>query len=126
MEDGVAGRGAMYADGVLGGSTLGISFFQASTKVESAAVSAGRSVEKGRRHPIVVARARSREECLNMAAENGGDEALRFVGAFRERKMREGERCFYESMLCSAQLPNSYSIKWAWACQCCNIMGPPQ
>lgn len=83
----MAGRGVMYADGVLGGSALGTTFFHASTKVESAAASAGRSVEKGRLHLIVVARARSREDCLNMVAETGGDEALRFVGAFgRERR----------------------------------------
>lgn len=48
MEEGVGGRGCMKERGVLGGSKLGTTFFQASTKASSAFGATGRSVEKGR------------------------------------------------------------------------------
>lgn len=66
MDDGVAGLVAMKEEGVIGGSTLGIAFLHASTKFESAAASAGRSVENGRHHLIVEARERNREPCRNI------------------------------------------------------------
>lgn len=47
MEEGVAGRGCMKWEGVLGGSMLGVTFFHESTKAESELGAAGRSVEKG-------------------------------------------------------------------------------
>lgn len=46
MEEGVAGRGAMKERGVLGGSILGMTFFQAETKASWLEPAAGRSVEK--------------------------------------------------------------------------------
>lgn len=72
IDEGVAGLGSMNAEGVLGGSVLGINFFHASTNVESTRGSAGRPVENGRRHLIVVALARScLEPCRNMIVGRG-------------------------------------------------------
>lgn len=81
IDDGVAGLEAMYADGVFGGSTLGIAFFQASVKLESATYSACRSVANGRRHLIVVALARNRELCRNIV---GRDYATEIDGVCRK------------------------------------------
>lgn len=76
MDDGVAGLEAMNAEGVLGGSTLGIAFLHASTKLESLEASAGRSVENGRRHLIMEARERNREPCRNIVVGLGnGDQS---------------------------------------------------
>lgn len=73
MDDGVAGLVAMNADGVFGGSTLGIAFLHASRKLESTGASAARSVENGRRHLIVVALDTSREPCRSIARLGSGD-----------------------------------------------------
>ena len=69
IEEGVAGRGVMKEDGVLGGSKLGTTFFHDSMKLESCAGVAGTSVEKARVLLDVVAvvvRAKRRDACRNM------------------------------------------------------------
>lgn len=58
MVEGVGGLGAMNADIVFGGSKLGMIDLQASINFGSTGVSAGTSVENGRRHLIAVALAR--------------------------------------------------------------------
>lgn len=86
MEEGVAGRGAMKERGVLGGSILGITFFQAATKASSGAAAAGRSVEKD----LVLAERRGRAKRLearrNMAETGGSRSALA-----RSERDEEGE-----------------------------------
>lgn len=77
MDDGVAGLVAMNAEGVLGGSTLGIAFLHASTKFESLAAPAGRSVENGRRHLIVEALERNREPFRNIVTGFGNGDQRR-------------------------------------------------
>ena len=71
MEDGVAGRGAMKERGVLGGSIVGIAFFQAATNASSVEEAAGRSAEKD----LALAERRGRvkrEEARRNMAETGG------------------------------------------------------
>lgn len=86
MEEGVAGRGAMKERGVLGGSILGITFFQAETKASSVEAAAGRSVEKD----LVLAERKERANRLearrNMAEREGGRSALA-----RSERDEEGE-----------------------------------
>lgn len=90
IDDGVAGLGFMKADGVIGGSVLGITFFQASEKVESTLFAAGRSVEKGRRHFIVVALVRSLELCRSMIVDgSGGGGRRRLIGNGRAGEISE-------------------------------------
>lgn len=78
IEDGLGGRGCMKESGVLGGSMLGTTFFQASTNAESAQGAAGGSVERNRpqaleqarpgwRRRAVVARRSMAEEGLGIA-----------------------------------------------------------
>lgn len=91
---GVGGRGAMYADGVFGGSKFGITFFQESMNFESPAVSAGRSVENWRHHLDDAAEARLRRirgPCRNILRRSSA-----FVCCVRHRervfgKMEEEE-----------------------------------
>ena len=69
IEEGIAGRGVMKEDGVLGGSKLGTTFFHDSMKLESCAGVAGTSVEKARVLLDVVAvvvRAKRRDASRNM------------------------------------------------------------
>ena len=69
MEEGVAGRGFMKCEGVLGGSMFGITFFHDSMKPESAlvVVAAGTSVavEKGLLLNLTDP-AKRREPCRNI------------------------------------------------------------
>ncbi|KAG5616417.1 hypothetical protein H5410_016241 [Solanum commersonii] len=81
----------MKAEGVIGGSVLGITFFQASGKVESTRFAAGRSVEKGRRHVIVVALVRSLELCRSMIVDgSGGGDRRRLIGNGRAGRCCSG------------------------------------
>jgi hypothetical protein len=80
MVDGVGGRGFMKARGVLGGSMLGITLFQLSTKDASTAGAAETSVEKGRARAERKGRERTLVAWRNMVAPAGG-------------KIREIERC---------------------------------
>ena len=95
IEAGVAGRGCIYAEGVLGGSMLGTTFFHASTKLESAVGAAGRSVEKHR--DLAARRGRPRRVVArrNMAAE---------VGSLGYRKVGERERERERGSLCNEEL----------------------
>lgn len=66
-DEGTGGRGFKKERGVLGGSMLGLTFFHASTKLESAAA-AETSVEK---HRDLAAVRRGRRRRLNMAVGVG-------------------------------------------------------
>lgn len=70
MEEGVAGRGFMKCEGVLGGSMFGITFFHDSMKPESmlvvvAAAGTSVAVEKGLLLNLTDP-AKRREACLNI------------------------------------------------------------
>ena len=67
--EGVAGRGPMKEDGVLGGSIFGINFFHDSLNAESVPVAeaaAGTSDEKDRMLRVAAEPENRREACLNM------------------------------------------------------------
>ena len=66
--EGVAGRGLMKEDGVLGGSIFGINFFHDSLNAESVpvAAAAGTSDEKDRMLRVAAEPDNRREACRNM------------------------------------------------------------
>lgn len=100
MDEGVAGRGFMKERGVLGGSMFGITFFQASTKVESSVGAAGRSVEYGLAldpEEDIKRRARRPVARRNMAWEEWGRSAL--AGWEREEGLGAGCRCARGTLL---------------------------
>lgn len=89
--EGVGGLGDMNADGVLGGSILGMTDLQPSTNFESTGVSAGTSVENGRLHLIAAALVRdsNRGTCLNISPEFGCMvNSGRALGGGRRRKRK--------------------------------------
>jgi len=80
--EGVGGRGFMYASGVFGGSMLGLTFFHASAKAESAAGVAGTSEERRRREAPV----RREEVARRSIARLGSDRSVSLGRRERERE----------------------------------------
>ena len=103
------GRGFMKATGVFGGSMFGITFFQASTKDESALSETGRSVEKGRALELAeerMGRAKRPVARRNMVEGESWDRSA-LAGSERERE-RERER--------KGVWLGWYQWKWRWDC----------